>query len=92
MPVLVESHVLRVQGNAPHRGRCLVELVCRRDRLTFKPPRRRKLDESAVRWAAMDEVYFRASNPRVTIEKAAFGSYRMSVEGFNRKARVRRLR
>ncbi|MCA9263462.1 MAG: hypothetical protein KDA60_06415 [Planctomycetales bacterium] len=45
-------------------GRCLVELVCRRDRLTFDPPLRTKFDDDVDALREMNETYFRANNRR----------------------------
>ncbi len=60
---VTQGEVLRVTGNATMGGECTVELVCRRDRMTFSPPRRRlPADDQAA--AAMTEVYYHANDLR----------------------------
>ncbi|MDD3763235.1 MAG: hypothetical protein PHP86_08110 [Nevskiales bacterium] len=50
-----------------------------------------KLDNGQV-WRCVDDrsVYYVAENPEVTIKRGLFGSYWLSVEGLNSRARVRR--
>jgi hypothetical protein len=57
---------LRVAGSTPVGGRCVIELVCRRDRLTFAPPRRLQFDTDATALREMTEVYARANDCRWT--------------------------
>ncbi len=54
---------IQVEGRSPVDGSCAVELVVRRDRLTFQPPRRGKFDLNALdEYAA---VYEKANEPRL---------------------------
>jgi hypothetical protein len=53
-----------VEITTPIGGSCHVELVCRRDRTTFKPPSRPQYDSSDVILAGYDEVYQRANDHR----------------------------
>ncbi len=50
-----------------------------------------KLDNGQV-WRCVDDrsVYYVAEDPEVTIKRGLFGSYWLSVEGLNSRARVRR--
>lgn len=52
-----------VRGQATFAGKCLVELVCRRDRLTFTPPKR-DLSTGDPALKQMNETYRRANDPR----------------------------
>ncbi len=64
-PSAVESGgALVLRGVAPFAGTCHVELVCRRDRLTFTPPRRRTPSEEDAELREMTAVYARANDPR----------------------------
>jgi len=49
--------------------------------------------ENGQLWQQIDSsyLYSRAESPRVTIRRAAFGSYLLQVEGIGRTVRVRRL-
>lgn len=49
--------------------------------------------ENGQVWRQAEEgrLVFRADAPLVTIRRAAFGTYRLSVEGVNRAVRVRRV-
>ena len=51
-----------------------------------------KLENGQI-WQQIDSsyLYSRAESPRVTISRAAFGSYLLQVEGIGRTVRVRRL-
>ena len=60
---------LVVSGNAPFAGACLVELVCRRDRLTFDHSKRRKIELSEVELNQMTETYLRANDSRWTAKR-----------------------
>ena len=50
-------------GRSPLSGDCTVELVVRRDRLTFEPPVRGRFDPE--RLAEYAQVYRRANEPRL---------------------------
>jgi hypothetical protein len=54
---------LQVRGTSPVSGACTIELVVRRDRLTFQPQPRSRFDSSAL--AAYDATYRRANEPRL---------------------------
>lgn len=58
--------IIQVHGESPIGGKCLVELACRRDRLTSDVPRRTQLhlDHSAL--AAMNDAYALANDQRWT--------------------------
>jgi len=55
---------LTVRFESPVTGWAAVELVCRRDRLTFTPERRSLKDMSQDDWSAMTEVHRRANDKR----------------------------
>lgn len=55
---------LRAQVAFPIAGRCEVELVCRRDRLTFSPPRRKSMESHPEQFTQMNATYARANDPR----------------------------
>ncbi len=61
-PAATAGEPLRVTGETPLAGRCIVELVARRDRLTFSPPLRAKYDPTPAALAAMQTVYQRAND------------------------------
>ncbi len=53
-----------------------------------------KLENGQV-WKQVDpgrKVVFKATNPKVTIKKAVFGSYRLKIEGLNSTLAVRRIK
>jgi len=60
----VAGEAVLVRGQAPFAGRCVIELVCRRDRTTFRPPLRRKFPGTDEDLRAMDQVYARAIDDR----------------------------
>lgn len=51
-----------VRGQSDLNGPCVVELVCRRDRLTFRPQARPKFEFDANWLSGLQETYFRANN------------------------------
>jgi hypothetical protein len=55
-----------IEGVAPMAGRMIVELICRRDRLTFDPPARTQLPVSNDGLAQLDAVYAKANDHRWT--------------------------
>ena len=56
---------LEVAGTSPVDGRCRVELVVPRGRLTFKPKARPQYPQTAGELAELQEVYQRANDPRL---------------------------
>lgn len=48
---------IKVSAKSPISGRCVAELVCRRDRLRFVPPSRGQFDGSDAALAAYTETY-----------------------------------
>ena len=56
---------LRVSGRCAIDGRCTLELVVRRDRLTFKPAGRPTFDATGEKLAAYQDVYRRANDHRL---------------------------
>lgn len=56
---------IAIQGRAPFSGRCTVELVVRRDRLTFRPPSRPKFDHTPDAADNYQDTYRRANDPRL---------------------------
>lgn len=63
-PTATAGQSLSVELSTPLAGRGVVELAVRRDRLTFRPPRRRQFDPSQL--SAYDDVYRLANEPRLT--------------------------
>ena len=63
-------------------GRCTVELVCRRDRLTFRPPLRTRFVNADRQLAEFDEVYRKANDQRWTIETfdTQAGPFRTTID------------
>lgn len=57
---------LRVQGHSAVGGKCIVELVCRRDRLTFTPPRRLSFQDDTTSLTDMMATYAKANDRRWT--------------------------
>ena len=62
-PTTTAGDELFVAGRSPVAGTCTVELVVRRDRLTFQPARRGEFDPRKL--ADYSEVYRRANEPRL---------------------------
>ena len=71
---------LIVRGSAPFQGSCVAEIVCRRDRLTFTPPRRRSPAESEEGRHAMTEIYRRANDDRWYHRRFPMESGKFAVE------------
>ncbi|MBI3837729.1 MAG: hypothetical protein HY288_07320 [Planctomycetia bacterium] len=61
-PTAAAGERIAISGRSPLDGACTVELVVRRDRLTFQPPRRGQFNPSAL--ADYAEVYQHANQPR----------------------------
>ena len=68
-PTAVSGESLEIVGNSPVAGACTVELVVRRDRLTFHPPRRGQFDLGSL--GSYGEVYERANEPRLASTQLA---------------------
>ena len=60
----IAGHTISIQGNCPIDGQCTIELVCRRDRLTFEFPRRRNLAGGNEALMAMNATYAKANDSR----------------------------
>lgn len=56
---------IEIVATSPIAGRCRIELVVRRDRLTFKPPQRNEFKQDAQSRAAAQAIYDRANDPRL---------------------------
>jgi len=63
-PSGVAGQRLVVRGDSPIAGDCTIELVARRDRLTFSAPSRAHYDGAPGAQAALDADYRRANDPR----------------------------
>jgi hypothetical protein len=61
----IAGETLRISGHCTLKGRCTLELVVRRDRLTFKPSGRPEFDSASAKLAAYQEVYQRANDHRL---------------------------
>jgi hypothetical protein len=66
-PTAAAGSRIEVAGNSPIAGACTLELVVRRDRLTFEPPRRGEFDPRLL--AEYGDVYKRANEPRLAATK-----------------------
>ena len=68
---------LQISGTSPITGTALVELVCRRDRMTFEPPQRPTYQNDHHWLASFNDTYLKANNRRwnsivLTVEKGPF--------------------
>jgi hypothetical protein len=72
---------LVIEGTSPIAGKCAVELVARRGRLTFHPPQRPEYDPSSAALAEMQTVYRRANDPRYAAQTFAIepGKFRATL-------------
>ena len=71
------GETITIRGKSPIAGRCVVELCCRRDRLTFDWSRRRNLAGGHEDLVAMNQTYAQANNQtwvrrNVDVRKGAF--------------------
>ena len=75
------GNVLTVTGKSPVNGIATVELVCRRDRLTFTPTVRTRLDTSDAARVTMNDTYQRANNHRWSSRSVATqeGNFRVAL-------------
>lgn len=58
------GQTVRIAGSTPLAGRAIVELVCRRDCLTFDPPARDSFDPSDAGFEALQRTYLQANDSR----------------------------
>jgi hypothetical protein len=68
---------IAISGASPIDGACTVELVARRDRLTFQPPLRDQFDAREL--AAYMEVYERANQPRWVMNQVQLSGGRFAT-------------
>ncbi|HVC98001.1 MAG TPA: C25 family cysteine peptidase [Pirellulales bacterium] len=73
---------LKVHGMSPLDGEALVELVVRRDRLTFRPPGRVEFSDSPESAAEFQATYEKANDPRLASRrvKVEHGRYETELE------------
>ncbi|MEX0676521.1 MAG: C25 family cysteine peptidase [Pirellulales bacterium] len=71
-PSAAAGGIISVSLTTPLAGSGVVELAVRRDRLSFKPPRRDRFDPDAL--AGYDEIYRMANEPRLTSTPVALGA------------------
>lgn len=73
---------ITLQGTAPFAGRCKLELVVRRDRLTFRAPSRADFDNTPEAEDAYQEVYQRANDPRLATSEldVAAGKFTATID------------
>ncbi len=63
------GQTMQVRGESPIGGKCLVELACRRDRLTTEAPRRTQWHVDPTALEAMNETYALANDQRWTARR-----------------------
>lgn len=61
---ITAGKVLQISGTSPITGTALVELVCRRDRMTFDPPQRPTYQNDHQWLASFNDTYLKANNRR----------------------------
>lgn len=71
---------LTIAGDSPLAGRATIELVARRDRLTFIPPRRSEYPASPEALAKFQDTYDRANDQRLTSVDIPLAAGPFSVE------------
>ena len=71
---------LRVTGQSELDGICLVELICRRDRLTFDSAPRREFVRTHAALTALNQVYRKANDGRWTWKSAEVRGGRLQTE------------
>lgn len=76
----VPGQTMRVDGLCEFEGQALVELVCRRDRMTFKPESRREFVVSHDELSAYNDVYRRANDHRWSVQKVEVRNGQFHVE------------
>ncbi|MCE9554742.1 MAG: hypothetical protein K8T91_15410, partial [Planctomycetes bacterium] len=60
---------LEIVGQSPVAGRCVLELVVRRDRLKFTPPARLEYSNQDAKLAEFNQVYNQANDPRLLTQE-----------------------
>jgi len=71
---------LTIAGRSPVDGRGTVEMVVRRDRLTFRPPLRGDYPQDAARLAEFQEIYRKANDRRLKSIEVDVGNGRLAAE------------
>jgi hypothetical protein len=73
---------LEIEAECPFDGQGTLELVCRRDRLTFEPPQRAEFAAEGAALAEYQAVYQRANNPLLASAagQARGGRFRVELE------------
>jgi hypothetical protein len=73
---------LEVSGRSPVAGKCVLELVVRRDRLTVAPPVRQEYDNQDAKLREFTEIYQRANDPRLLTQQLEVpaGDFRATFE------------
>lgn len=73
---------LEIMGTSSIDGEATVELIVRRDRLTFKPPRRTQYDSSPQARDEYQETYLRANDLRLATQTVAVadGKFRSKLK------------
>ncbi len=56
------GETIEVRGTSAVAGNCIIELVCRRDRMTFRPPRRGKFEVNDAWLRKLQETYVKAND------------------------------
>jgi hypothetical protein len=74
----IAGGTLTVRGRSPLAGRGVVELAVRRDRLTFRPPRRGQFDVESLGDYA--DVYAKANEPRLQTARLDFSPGEFSTD------------
>jgi hypothetical protein len=79
-PTAAAGRTISISLSTPLAGSGVVELAVRRDRLTFKPPRRERFDPAQL--AGYGEIYRLANEPRLASRPVAFevGSFTTQLE------------
>lgn len=74
------GETIKIAGSSPIDGKCVVELVVRRDRLKFKPAVRDKFVDSDEALAAYQDDYGRANDPRLIEANCVAAQGRFAAE------------
>jgi hypothetical protein len=74
------GQTLRVTGQSELDGLCLVELICRRDRLTFDTAPRREFVRTHAALTALSQVYRKANDGRWTWKSVEVRGGRLQTE------------
>ncbi len=80
VPTAVAGERLAVRGTSPFDGEVLVELVVRRDRLTFRPPGRVEYSDSPESVAEFQDTYEKANDPRLASRRVKVERGRFETE------------